>query len=217
MSKKPVFKCLPVIIRDKTVSSHTTGSVTTSKQGNNVSVTNNIGTDVKLEVVLEFPDGDLLPTILINESLHAPVGQKILMAFKEGQPVAYQVTPVGAIYPLGYVTRKSTLSAQDVMFMAIPIGGTIAGVGMACTSDSYYEDGEMKPYNASRLTGGLGLAAISLGIYVTGSWVAYIVGTALSAIPNTISCVYSNMKENAGRKLMLGDIKTEFDKLKTEL
>ena len=57
MSDSPVFKCLPVIVRDKVVSSHTSGSVTASGQGRNVSVSNTVSTVVVLDVVLEFPDG----------------------------------------------------------------------------------------------------------------------------------------------------------------
>lgn len=113
MSRRPAFDCAAVILRDKTVTSHTSGSVTTTKQGNNVSVSNNIGTHVKLEALLEFQNGDLLPAILIDESLHAPVGKKILMAFKSGEPVAYQVTPNGEIYTLGYISERETFTFQD--------------------------------------------------------------------------------------------------------
>lgn len=217
MSKKPVYECLSVTVRDKTVSSHTSGSVTTTTQGKNVSVRNNIGTNVKLEVVLEFPDGDFLPIILINESLHAPIGKKILMAFKKGEPVAYQVTPIGEIYPLGYIRDRDTFTAQEFMLMALPVVGTMSSLGLASVSDTYYENGEMKVYNGSRITAAVGMVAIALSIYITKGWLAYVVGTALCAVPNTISRIYHGSKENTGRKLMLEDIRKEFDKLKSDL
>lgn len=217
MSKKTVVKYVAVIVRDKTVSSHTSGSVTTTKQGNNVSVSNNIGTNVKLELVLEFPDGDLLPVILLNESLHAPVGKKILMAFKEGEPIAYQVTPVGQVYPLGYVTEKSSTGSQEFWGLTMPLAGTFFSLALLALPLTYYEDGEMKNYNGGKIVAAAGLAFTALATYIGRGWLGYIIGTALSGIATLATSVHANSKENAGRKLMLNEIKSEFDKLKVQL
>src|SRR5690606_29238547 len=118
----------------------TSGSVTASGQGRNVSVSNTVSTDVVLDVVLEFPDGDLLPIKLVNESLHAPVGQKILMAFKSGEPIAYQVTPMGKVYPLGYAAEVSEYTFKDFGYLACFGSGTFLAGAMIFMDQSYYED-----------------------------------------------------------------------------
>ncbi|MBO0493395.1 MULTISPECIES: hypothetical protein [Pseudomonas] len=217
MNRKPAFICTPVIVRDKTVTSHTTGSVTTSTQGRNVSVRNSIGTSVKLEALLEFPDGALLPAILIDESLHAPVGKKILMAFKSGEPVAYQVTPNGEVYALGYITEKETFTFQDFTMFTLPGVGTFFSLVSLAVTQTYYEHGEFKTYNGNKIVVAAGIAVTALGVYIAKGWFGYIVGTALTGIGFSISAIIGNSKANAGRKLMLGEIKNEFDKLKADL
>lgn len=217
MSRRPAFDCAAVILRDKTVTSHTSGSVTTTKQGNNVSVSNNIGTHVKLEALLEFQNGDLLPAILIDESLHAPVGKKILMAFKSGEPVAYQVTPNGEIYTLGYISERETFTFQDFIMFALPGVGTFFSLVSLAVTQTYYEHGEFKTYNGNKIVVAAGLAVTALSVYIAKGWFGYVVGTALTAVGFSISAIIGNSKANEGRKLMLREIKNEFDKLKAEL
>lgn len=217
MSDSPVFKCLPVIVRDKVVSSHTSGSVTASGQGRNVSVSNTVSTDVVLDVVLEFPDGDLLPIKLVNESLHAPVGQKILMAFKSGEPIAYQVTPMGKVYPLGYAAEVSEYTFKDFGYLACFGSGTFLAGAMIFMDQSYYEDGRMKVFSATKIVSAVCLAGVGLATYITKGWLGYIGGTAAASIPIMISCLIHNSKENAGRKLMLQDAAKKFEELKPAL
>lgn len=215
MNDSPVFKCLPVTVRDKVVSSHTSGSVTASGQGRNVSVSNTVSTDVILDVVLEFPDGDLLPIKLVNESLHAPVGQKILMAFKSGEPIAYQVTPMGKVYPLGYAAGVSEFTLKDFGYLACFGSGTLFSGAMIFMDQSYYEDGKMKVFSATKIVSAVCLAGVGLATYITKGWLGYIGGTAVASIPIMISCLIYNSKENAGRKLMLQDAAKKFEELKS--
>ncbi|UVL90961.1 hypothetical protein [Pseudomonas sichuanensis] len=217
MTNSPVFKCLPVIVRDKVVSSHTSGSVTATGQGRNISVSNTVSTNVILDVVLEFPDGDLLPIKLINESLHAPIGQKILMAFKGGEPIAYQVTPMGKVYPLGYTTNVSEFTLKDFGYLACFGSGTFFSGAMIFMDESYYRNGEMKPYSATKVVSALCLAGVGLATYVTKGWLGYIGGTAVASFPIMISCMIHNSKENAGRKEMLQDVAKKFEGLKSVL
>jgi len=158
--------------------------------------------------------------MLTNESLQAPVGQKIIMAFKDGDPIAYQATRTGRIFKLGYLNNKSFNgfidAVQAFVAFALPVIGTFFSFGMVVENWYFYKDGKMQVFNESKIVSGVGLAAVALATGF-GGLAGYLIGTAAVAVPLFITSFRHGMAEEEGRKLMLADIEKEFDKLKEEL
>lgn len=211
MSKRKYYDCIRAVVRDKTTTSHTSGSVTATGSGKNVSVSNNIRTNIKQDVLLEFPDGEIVKTVLINESIDAPIGHAISIAFVKGEPIAYQVNRNGEIHALGYARQQSTLTGQEFMLLIAPVAGTLFGISSTFVPDKYYENGEMKEHHAGQFVAGLGLAATALSMWVMKSWIPYFFGTAVAGVATAISAMIHYARENQGRKRLLNDVKREFD------
>lgn len=217
MSKSPVFKCETVIIREKIAVSKTGGSVTTSTRGRHTTVTNNVYTDVVLELLLEHSNGEFKKYEVVNESLEAPVGQKILMAFKDDKPCGYQVTPTGIVRSLGYTSEKGSLSGQDFWFCIMPGGGTLISLVMLFNDEKYYQDGEMKVYSPVKISGLVSLIGVTSACLLMNPWFGYFAGTAAFGVLNAIVYGFHHGKENAGRKRMFEDIREKFGEKASEL
>lgn len=210
MDDNKVFKCFPVVVKDKTSTSRTSGSVSTNVRGDTVTVNNTVSTNVDLEVLLEFPNGEILPFHILNESLYAPVGSKILMAFKDGKPIAYKTSPGGAVYALGYTNEKYGLSSSEFFLMVPFVGSIIAGM-LLFASETYYKNGEIVPDYTANVVAALGLGGTALAVFLTEEVVAgFFIGTPLSGIALCIAMAIFNGKANAGRKSMLEDVKNKF-------
>lgn len=217
MSKKPVFECKAVIVREKTAISKTGGSVTTSTRGRHTTVTNHVHTDVVLELLLEHSNGEFKKYEVVNESLDAPVGQKILMAFKDNKPCGYQVTPTSPVYSLGYTSEKGSLSGQDFWICIMPGGGTLLSLVMLYNSETYYQDGEIKAYRPARIAGLVSLIGVTSACLLMNPWFGYFAGTAAFGVLNAIVLASHHGKENAGRKRMFEDIRDKFGEKASEL
>lgn len=217
MSKRKCYDCIRAVVREKTTTSHTTGSVTASGRGKHITVSNTVGTDIKQEVLLEFPNGKIVKTVLINESIDGPVGQAIFIAFMKGEPVAYRLDRDNEVHPLGYASQRSSLSGQEFLLLAAPVAGTLFGCAYASIPDKYYENGEIKEHHAGQAVAGLGLALTALSIWAMRSWVPYFMGTAIFGVATAITAIIHNSRENKGRIRLLGDLKREFDVMDTDL
>lgn len=131
-----------------------------------MTVSNTIGTNIKQEVLLEFPDGKIVKTVLINESIDAPVGQAIYIAFVKGEPIAYRLDRHDEVHSLGYASQRSTLTGQEFLLLLAPVSGTLFGISSTFMPDKYYENGEMKEHHAGQVVAGLGLAGTALSMRV---------------------------------------------------
>lgn len=211
MSKRKCYDCIRAVVREKTTTSHTSGSVTASGRGKHITVSNTIGTDIKQDVLLEFPNGKIVKTVLINESIDAPVGQAIFIAFMKGEPVAYRLDRDDQVHSLGYASQRSSLSGQEFLLLAAPVAGTLFGCAYAFIPDKYYENGEMKEHHAGQVVAGVGLAVTALSIWAMRSWVPYFIGTAIFGVATAITAMAHSSRENQGRTRLLEDIKREFD------
>lgn len=217
MSKNPVFTCEAVIVREKATISKTGGSVTTSTRGRHTTVTNHVHTDVVLELLLEHANGEFKKYEVVNESLEAPVGQRILMAFKDNKPCGYQVTPTGVVRSLGYTSEKGSLSGQDFWICIMPGGGTLLSLVMLFNDEKYYENGEMKVYNPMKLAGLVSLVGVASACALMNPWFGYFAGTAAFGVLNAIMHSFHYNKENAGRKRMFEDIRDKFGEMSSVL
>ena len=217
MENKPVFRCEVVIIREKTAISQTSGSVTTSTRGRHTTVTNNINTDVVLKLLLEHSNGEFKTYEVVNETIEAPVGQKILMAFLGDKPCGYQVTPTGVVRSLGYTSGNSSLSAQDFWICIMPGGGTLLSLVMLYNSETYYQDGEMKAYRPARVAGLVSLLGVASACLLMNPWFGYFAGTAAFGVLNAVMHGFHHSKENAGRKRMFEDIRDKFGEMSSVL
>lgn len=217
MSNNSVFKCEAVVIREKTVISKTGGSMTTSTRGKHTTVTNTLYTDVVLELLLEHSNGEFKKYEVVNESVEAPVGQKILMAFKDGKPCGYQVTPRSPVYSLGYTSEKGSLSGQDFWFCIMPGAGTLISLYMLFNSETFYQDREMKVYNPAKISGLVSLLGVLFTCLLMNPWIGYFVGTAAFGVLNAIVFSLHYGKENSGRRSMFEDINENFREKVSEL
>ncbi|WP_143486063.1 hypothetical protein [Pseudomonas sp. PA15(2017)] len=217
MNKRSVFKCEAVIVREKSSISKTGGSVTASTRGKHTTVTNTLHTDIVLEIILEHSDGEFKKYELVNESLDAPVGKKILMAFKDDKPCGYQVTPRSPVCSLGYTSQKGSLSGQDFWFCIMPGAGTLIGLFMLYNDETYYQDGEMKVYNPAKVSGLISLLGVACTCLLMNPWIGYFLGTAAFGVLNAIVFSLHYGKENSGRRSMLEDINENFGEKVSEL
>ncbi|EKT4523426.1 hypothetical protein QEM13_002692 [Pseudomonas putida] len=216
MSKRNCYDCIRAVVREKTTTSHTRGAVTATGTGRNISVSNNIATDIKQDVLLEFPDGKIVKTVLINESIDAPVGHAIFIAFLKGEPIAYRLSGDDQIHSLGYTSQKSSMTGKEFMLLLAPVAGTLFGFAFASTPDKYYENGQMREHHAGQAVAGVGLAVTALSIWLMRSWIPYFVGTAVSGVATAITAIVHYSRENQGRKQLLSDLKKEFDTLEMQ-
>lgn len=216
MNKRKYYDCIRAVVRDRTTTSHTSGSVTATGKGRNMSVSNTVRTNIKQEVLLEFPEGKIVKTVLINESIDAPVGQAIYIAFVKGEPIAYRLDRHERVHSLGYASQRSALTGQELLLLA-PVSGTLFACSFAFMPDKYYDNGEMKEHHAGQVVAGVGLVATALSIWTMRSWVPYFIGTAITGAAMVITTVIHNLRENRGRNRLLEDVKREFDAMQANL
>jgi len=213
IERKSIVRSFPVTLRDKTVTSRTSGSVTASARGRDVTVSNNIDTDVVTEAIIEFPDGGQETIILLNESFKVPVGQKILLCFLKGDPVAYQATKGGRIMTLGYLNEKGNQGFADGArafgMLVVPGLGTLMTLGVLGSTLTYYKDGQITAFNTIKGIAAASLAAVALATFAAGFW-GYLLGNAVAAIPNLIAMHKHGELEDAGRREIFSIAERQF-------
>lgn len=222
MASRNPYDCAVVTVKDKTTASHTSGSVTTRKEGRNVSVSNNVSTTIVHSVIVEFDDGEQIPLHIENQDFHVPVNQKTLIAFKRGSPVAYQPTKTGKPYTLNYLrTGSSWFDFQGfiaaLIMLCLPVFGTLMQFGVLVKDLEFYQGGKMVQFNEAKIAALIALIISPIGFVMAKGFLGYVVACALGGFAVAIANARHERVEFLGKKDMLTDIVKDFEEFKPQL